>query len=89
MNTAKCVRGLWKFGKSVLTNCSSHVEVLKVGVVHGKAFIMHVDIWRFGSDLASSPGHSQILSRSLGEKSGEGLVPLLRHGPEVVDSILT
>ena len=27
--------------------------------------------------LASSPGHSQILSRSRGEKSGEGLVPIL------------
>ena len=39
--------------------------------------------------LASSPGHSQILSRSHGEKSGEGLVPTLRHGPEMVDSILT
>ena len=26
--------------------------------------------------LASSPGHSQILSHSRGEKSGEGLVPL-------------
>ena len=39
--------------------------------------------------VASSPGHSQILSRSSGEKSGEGLVPLLRHGAEMVDSILT
>ena len=39
--------------------------------------------------LASSPGHSQILSRSRGEKSGEGLVPLLRHGPEMVDSVST
>jgi len=35
--------------------------------------------------LASSPGHSQILSRSHGEKSGEGLVLLLHHGPEMVD----
>ena len=39
--------------------------------------------------IASSPGHSQILSRSRGEKSGEGLVPLLRHGPEMVDSVST
>ena len=31
--------------------------------------------------LASSPGHSQILSRSRGEKSGEGLVPLLYTSP--------
>ena len=39
------------------------------------------------TELASSPGHSQILSCSRGEKSGEGLVPILRHGPEMVDSI--
>ena len=39
--------------------------------------------------VASSPGYSQILSHSRGEKSGEGLVPILRHGPEMVDSILT
>ena len=39
--------------------------------------------------LASSPGHSQILSRSDGEKSGEGLVPILRHGPEMVDLVST
>ena len=41
------------------------------------------------SCITSSPGHSQILSRSRGEKLGEGLVPLLRHGPEMVDSVLT
>ena len=40
-------------------------------------------------NIASSPGHSQILSRSRGEKSGEGLVPLLRHRPEMVDSVST
>ena len=40
-------------------------------------------------DLASSPGHSQILYRSRGEKSGEGLVPILHHGPEMVDSVST
>ena len=39
--------------------------------------------------LASSPGHSQILSRSRGEKSGEGLIPVLCHGPEMVDSVST
>ena len=39
--------------------------------------------------LASSPGHSQILSRSRGEKSGEGLGSKLRHGPEMVDSVST
>ena len=37
--------------------------------------------------IASSPGHSQILSRSRGEKSGEGLGAKLRHGPEMVDSV--
>ena len=39
--------------------------------------------------LASSPDHSQILSRSCGEKSGEGLGSKLRHGPEMVDSVST
>ena len=28
-----------------------------------------------------------ILSRSYGEKSGEGLVPLLPRGPEMVDTV--
>jgi len=37
--------------------------------------------------LASSPGHSQILSRSHGEKLGEGLGSKVRHGPEMVDSV--
>ena len=39
--------------------------------------------------LASSPGHTQILSRSHGEKSGEGLGSKLCHGPEMVDSVCT
>ena len=39
--------------------------------------------------IASSPGPSQILSRSRGEKSGEGLGSKLRHGPEMVDSVST
>ena len=39
--------------------------------------------------IASYPGHSQILSRSRGEKSGEGLGSLLCHGPEMVDSVRT
>ena len=34
--------------------------------------------------LALSPGHSQILSRSCGEKSGEGLVPILRRETAVI-----
>ena len=37
--------------------------------------------------LASFPGHSQILSRSCGDKLGEGLVPLLCHGLEMVDLV--
>ena len=37
--------------------------------------------------LASYPGHSQILSRSRGEKLGEGLGSLLCHGSEMVDLI--
>ena len=37
--------------------------------------------------IASSPGHSQILSRRRGEKSGEGLESKLRHGLEMVDSV--
>ena len=40
-------------------------------------------------ELASSPGHSQILACSRGEKSGEGLGSSLRHGPEMVDSVST
>ena len=42
-----------------------------------------------GKNIASSPGPSQILSRSRGEKSGEGLGAKLRHGPEMVDSVST
>jgi len=40
-----------------------------------------------GMCIASSPGHSQILSRSYGEKSGEGLGSKLCHGLEMVDSV--
>ena len=40
-----------------------------------------------GNMVASSPGHSQILSRSYGEKLREGLGTLLRHGPEIMDSV--
>ena len=38
-------------------------------------------------NIALSPGPSQILSHSRGEKSGEGLGAKLRHGPEMVDSV--
>ena len=37
--------------------------------------------------LSSSPGHYQFLSHSRGEKLGEGLGSLLRHGPEMVDLV--
>ena len=39
--------------------------------------------------LASSPGPTQILSHSRGEKLGEGLGSKLHHGPEMVDSVST
>ena len=42
-----------------------------------------------GCFIALSPGNSQILSHSRGEKSGEGLVPILHHGPEMVDLVNT
>ena len=51
---------------------------------------MHAWVWDWrSSSLASSPGHSQILSRSHGEKSGEGLGSKLCHGLEMVDSVST
>ena len=37
----------------------------------------------------TAPGHSQILSRSCGEKLREGLESKLRHGLEMVDSVST
>ena len=40
-----------------------------------------------GNKIASSPGHSQILSRSHGEKLGEVLGSKLRHRLEMVDSV--
>ena len=47
--------------------------------------------WKLGGQgkqqLALSPGHSQTLSHSRGEKLGEGLGLLLHHGPEMVDSV--
>ena len=42
-----------------------------------------------GAWVALSPGHSQILSCSCGGKTGEALGSLLRHGPEMVDSVST
>ena len=38
--------------------------------------------------IGSFPGYSQILSHSCGEKSIE-MGALLRHGPEMVDSVST
>ena len=42
-----------------------------------------------GSVVGSGGCVVQILSRSRGEKSGEGLGSLLRHRPEMVDSVCT
>ena len=57
----------------------------------GGAYLRDTTVYESVSQfvLASSPGHSQILSRSRGEKSGEGLGSKLRHGPEMVDSVCT
>ena len=41
------------------------------------------------TQLALSPGHSQILFCSCGEKLGEGLRSLLCHRPEMVDTVST
>ena len=40
-------------------------------------------------NVALSPGHSLILSRSRGEKSGEGMGSKLCHGLEMVDLVST
>ena len=55
---------------------------MKLKMVEGYT-IVHVE------RIASSPGHSQILSCSHGEKSEEGLGSKLRHGLEMVDSVST
>ena len=47
--------------------------------MHGSiAFLIIADVQLLGIHLASSAGYSQYLSRSRGEKSGEGLVPMGR-----------
>ena len=48
----------------------------------------HISLWII-TTLALSPGHSQTLSHNRGEKSGQHLRSLLRHGPEMVDSVST
>ena len=53
-----------------------------------KRLVLQVAEW-LTAELASSPGPSQILSLSHGEKSGEGLGAKLCHGPEMVDSVST
>ena len=47
------------------------------------------DVCLLQDSLASSPGPFQILSRSRGEKSGDGLGSKLRRRPEMVDSVST
>ena len=52
-----------------------------------------VSYWKIQSKprqvIASSPGPFQILSRSHGEKSREGLRSKLCHGPEMMNSVST
>ena len=57
----------------------AEIDQVEVAAVHPRGSVI----------LALFPGHSQILSRSRGEKLGEGLVPILRHGPEMVDLVST
>ena len=54
-------------------NCVRPTVVLRT-IVFRKEFCLFLDVF-----LASSPGHSQILSHSCGEKSVEGLGSLLCH----------
>ena len=51
--------------------------------------ILQTHITKHGHHVASSPAHSQILSCSRGENTGEGLGSKLRHGPEMVDLVCT
>ena len=44
---------------------------------------------RWGTEIASSPGHSQILFLSRGKISGEGMGSKLHHRLEMVDSVST
>ena len=70
------------------TYFSSHLNYLNLKTV----WAVNIELSGFvdsGQLIASSPGPSQILSRSRGEKSGEGLGSKLRHGPEMVDSVST
>ena len=46
-------------------------------------------VYEEGEVASLSPGHSQILSRSRGKKSGEGLGSLLRHRLKKVDLVST
>ena len=76
--TEQCVISTWDYG----TTCANWVE-LEVGKVHGN----YAQTVHDRQCIASSSGHSQILSHSRGEKLGEGLGSKLRHGPEMVDSV--
>ena len=51
--------------------------------------LTYITLSKTQKEVASSQGHSQILSRSRGEKSGEGLGSKLRHRLETVDSVST
>ena len=70
-------------GKHCPALCTQNLKLEVPCRVISPTFFQHSNF------VASSPGHSQILSRSHGEKSGEGLGAKLRHRPEMVDSVCT
>ena len=70
-----------------------YIEERALNTTITKLWIGYVDntfvIWLHGSTIALFLGHSQILSCSHGETSGEGLGSLPCHEPEMVDSVQT
>ena len=70
--------------------CSRLAMAIKINVFDRSYRSLSLPLGSIGSAdefLASSPGPSQILSCSRGEKSGEGLGAKLRHGLEMVDLV--
>ena len=85
----KCLGSLSLFPKLLLQLKACNVSCAKVLVLC--CLVEATSAARRYTDqtVASSPGHSQILSRSRREKLGEGLGSKLRHGPEMVDLVCT
>ena len=52
-------------------------------------YLSKFSLRNFGCVIALSSGHSQVLSRSRGEKLGVSLGSLLHHRLEMVDSVST